>query len=278
MWASRSPWATRSHGRIVSPRTSAAGCAQSRTRSTPVATARPPKRSALASSHRPDTADPEARPAASPASRQKLPTARAPPASTPSPTRAPPSIAATSASTTTITPLSAATRTRSSLTLIQIPLRVLRGSKQAHESRRDPQSKTDEGEPGPRAEPPVSVVPADEPDHRREHHRHSDRGELSDGLPGRFARRHVKTNTSTSAKSRQGKAQCLSEHSAHARTGDAIDHEQRHRRDHEEDDPQRRRFARAASDVEGKDADRDRFPAAQREKEHRRRLLERRHE
>src|SRR5262245_40578018 len=257
--------------------TSAAGCAQSRTRSTPIAAARPPKRSALAISQRPE-AVPDARPAASPASRQKLPTARAPPARTPSPTRAPPSSAATRASPTTITALSAATRTRSSLTLIQIPLRVLRGPKQAHEARRDPQSKTNKGEPGPRAEPPVSVVSAGEPDHRREHHRHSDRGELSDGLPGRFARRHVKMNTSTSGKSRQGKAQCLSEHSAHARTGDAIDHEQRHRRDHEEDDPQRRRFARAAIHVEGKDADRDRFPAAQREKEHRRRLLERRHE
>src|SRR5947209_5651983 len=182
---------------MVRPNTSATGCAQSRTRSTAVAAASPPKRSALAISQRPDAAVANETLAASPANRQKLAMARAPPARTPSPTRAPPSVAATTASTTTITALSAVTRRRSSLTLIQIPLRVLRRPKQAHEPRRDPQAETDQKKDGARAEPSVSVVPAGEPDHRREHHRHSDRCELSGGLPGRLARRHVKTNTST---------------------------------------------------------------------------------
>src|SRR6266567_821526 len=236
---------------MVRPNTSATGCAQSRTRSTAVAAASPPKRSAMA---------------------------RAPPARTPSPTRAPPSVAATTASTTTITALSAVTRRRSSLTLIQIPLRVLRRPKQAHEPRRDPQAETDQKKDGARAEPSVRVVPAGEPDHRREHHRHSDRGKLADGLPGRFARRHVKTNTSTSVKLRQGKAQCLSEHPTHTRPGDAVDHEHGRCGDDEEDDAERGRFAGAARDVERKDAHGDRLPASEGEEQHRRGFLERRHE
>src|SRR5262249_47310286 len=56
----------------------------------------------------------------------------------------------------------------------------------------------------------------------------------------------------------------LAEHPAHPRACDAVDHEHTRGGDRDEDDSQRGRLVGAAGDVEGKDADRDRLPAAER--------------
>src|SRR5919201_5877661 len=67
----------------------------------------------------------------------------------------------------------------------------------------------------------------------------------------------------------------LSEHAAHPRAREPVDGEHAGGGDRDEDHAERRRLVGAARDVEGEDADGDRLPAAEREKEHRRRLLQR---
>src|SRR5215470_20180778 len=55
----------------------------------------------------------------------------------------------------------------------------------------------------------------------------------------------------------------LAEHPTHSSARDAIDRDHAHGGDGDQDDAQRGRLVGAARDVEGKDADRDRFPASE---------------
>src|SRR5437763_2633378 len=70
----------------------------------------------------------------------------------------------------------------------------------------------------------------------------------------------------------------LSEHATHPRAREAVDGQHADGGDDDEDHAERRRLARAARDLAGEDADGNRFPAADRQEQHGRRLLQRRHE
>src|SRR5215468_1858763 len=86
----------------------------------------------------------------------------------------------------------------------------------------------------------------------------------ADFSPGCAMRGETLTQRSELVKRRHN----LAEHPAHPRARNAVDREHACGGDGDEDDPERSRLVGAAGDIEGKDADRNRLPAAEREEEH----------